>query len=297
MTIEPTDGEADEITTSTESAGNDIVLGGAAGDVIQTNGGDDIVLGDHGQLDYAIDLNTTTLDLIAIKSIDLEIGAADTIYAGAGDDVVIGGFGDDRLDGGADSDLILGDAVTLELQLQIVADTPNITSERFQALLGQTLYSRTEMPEELQGAAVPTSGNESGKVLVDGTPLDYRIPGTDAPFWAEYEITELYHSAAIEAGDVEDLDKSYNDEYIIADLDESYGNDYIAGGAGHDMIFGQLGDDVIQGDGSIDEARPGRHRGRQLRHVLAGNVRPQAGWRRHPVRGLGHRDRSQRVAR
>jgi Ca2+-binding RTX toxin-like protein len=30
-----------------------------------------------------------------------------------------------------------------------------------------------------------------------------------------------------------------------------FGNDYIAGGAGDDMLFGQLGNDTIQGDGSI----------------------------------------------
>src|SRR5262249_26689194 len=30
------------------------------------------------------------------------------------------------------------------------------------------------------------------------------------------------------------------------------GNDVIAGGADNDLIFGELGDDVLQGDGSID---------------------------------------------
>ncbi|MBK7953154.1 MAG: hypothetical protein IPK02_03735 [Candidatus Accumulibacter sp.] len=47
-------------------------------------------------------------------------------------------------------------------------------------------------------------------------------------------------------------------EYVIKLLDHSdatpanrYGNDYIAGGAGEDEIFGQLGNDVIQGDGTI----------------------------------------------
>ena len=37
-----------------------------------------------------------------------------------------------------------------------------------------------------------------------------------------------------------------------------YGNDYIAGGAGEDEIFGQLGNDVIQGDGTIGVARAAR---------------------------------------
>ncbi|MGC9329053.1 MAG: calcium-binding protein, partial [Candidatus Hinthialibacter sp.] len=35
----------------------------------------------------------------------------------------------------------------------------------------------------------------------------------------------------------------------------TYGHDYIAGGADDDMIFGQLGDDVIQGDGAIQEQK------------------------------------------
>jgi hypothetical protein len=35
-----------------------------------------------------------------------------------------------------------------------------------------------------------------------------------------------------------------------------YGNDYIAGGAGEDEIFGQLGHDVIQGDGTIGLGEP-----------------------------------------
>src|SRR5262249_35827581 len=30
-----------------------------------------------------------------------------------------------------------------------------------------------------------------------------------------------------------------------------FGNDYIAGGAGDDEIFGELGNDIVQGDGSV----------------------------------------------
>ena len=48
-----------------------------------------------------------------------------------------------------------------------------------------------------------------------------------------------------------------------------YGNDYIAGGAEDDMIFGQMGDDVIQGDGTAD---------------FAGGI--DAGASRDPVTGL-----------
>ena len=35
------------------------------------------------------------------------------------------------------------------------------------------------------------------------------------------------------------------------------GNNYLAGGADDQMVFGRLGDDVIQGDGSIESAVAG----------------------------------------
>ena len=37
-------------------------------------------------------------------------------------------------------------------------------------------------------------------------------------------------------------------------VEPEFGNDYLAGGAAHDVILGQLGDDVIQGDGTVDTA-------------------------------------------
>ena len=82
-----------------------------------------------------------------------------------------------------------------------------------------------------------------GQVLIDASARVYRnLNDLDgAPWWAGYAITDLYHSAAIEAG-------------LVPALVDSFGDDYIAGGAGHDAIFGQLGHDMIQGDGSIDSA-------------------------------------------
>ena len=38
---------------------------------------------------------------------------------------------------------------------------------------------------------------------------------------------------------------------LVTTPSNEYGNDYIAGGAGDDEIFGQLGNDVVQGDGTI----------------------------------------------
>src|SRR5207245_3726388 len=67
---------------------------------------------------------------------------------------------------------------------------------------------------------------------------NYRDPnGTSAPLWAHWQIQNLYHTAALQAAP-----------------DNSFGDDYIAGGPDNDVIFGQLGNDTIQGDGSIASA-------------------------------------------
>src|SRR4029079_1280774 len=34
----------------------------------------------------------------------------------------------------------------------------------------------------------------------------------------------------------------------------SFGNDYLAGGAANDLVFGQMGDDILMGDGRIEDA-------------------------------------------
>jgi Ca2+-binding RTX toxin-like protein len=170
-----------------------------------------------------------------IKSRDLERGGIDTIRGGSGDDILIGGADSDLIDGNGGSDFIFGDAVKLERR----ADG-EITNPRFQALRGQMIYGRFDLPADLQGLTssdFPASGDEAGDVLVDDVARDYRAGDGSRPAWLEWEIANLYHTEAIERGD---------------ELAGSFGSDFIAGGAGNDTIFGQLGDDAIQGDGSID---------------------------------------------
>ena len=213
--------------------GNDIVLGGAGGDDIRSGSGNDLVHGDNALISFVDDKagDVATLDLI--QTLDNAIGGADVIRGEGGEDILIGGASGDRIDGGANQDLIFGDAVTLSDRVN------DISSGRFQVLLGQLLYSRAEVPAWLQGTATAPSGNDAGEVLVDGIARDFRNSDGSAPVWAEYQVENLYHSA-----DIEELGAETG----------GFGDDYIAGGADDDMIFGQLGDDVIQGDGSIESA-------------------------------------------
>ena len=179
-------------------------------------------------------------------------GGNDTIYGNGGEDILIGGTGNDAIDGGANDDLIFGDAVQLQRRDVIPGVTGDITNPRFQDLIGTQIYD--------------TANATLGNALNDGIAQSYReldgdgtgkLTGTFAPDWAEYQIVNLYQSYAIQAA---------------TGGAQIYGNDYIAGGPADDTIFGQLGNDVIQGDGSIDLAHNAggarvRERHRRLREL------------------------------
>jgi hypothetical protein len=90
---------------------------------------------------------------------------------------------------------------------------------RFRALTGTQLYNTT------------TASN--GSAQVTGA---QQLDPAGIPVWEKFDIT------------FEDHDQASQD--LVGNT--RFGNDYIAGGANNDQIFGQLGDDTIQGDGSID---------------------------------------------
>ena len=236
-----------------------IIIGGFGNDMIRGGHANDIVLGDGGIVQYTtgpvtgetllaqfgfggrgdvIDTQATTpiYDPRWVYSRDLtsgQIGGGnDTIYGGDGEDILIGGTGNDAIDGGANDDLIFGDAVQLQRRDVIPGVTGDITNPRFQTLKGTQIYD--------------TANATLGNAMNDGNAQSYReldgdgaaVPGgTFAPDWAEYRIVNLYESYAIQAA---------------TGNPQIYGNDYIAGGPADDTIFGQLGNDAIQGDGSID---------------------------------------------
>ncbi|MGH6959423.1 MAG: calcium-binding protein, partial [Dongiaceae bacterium] len=161
-------------------------------------------------------------------------GADDTIFGNLGRDIIIAGAGHDMADGDEADDLVVGDNVT---QLTRMGGTDgNLTddtlTDRFQTLAGTLLYGRSDLPPN------PTAG-ASGALLTDNIQRTYRDPD-GAPWWAEYTIDYAdLHTFAFDQGQ--------------AGVG-SFGNDYVAGGARHDLVFGQLGNDVIQGDGGIELA-------------------------------------------
>ena len=166
--------------------------------------------------------------VLNVDSKALQNGGNDWIYGNVDRDVLVGGTGADAIDGGVQDDLIFGDNVAFARTLG------DFTSPHFQTLTGTLLYGRSDR------APFPAA-DLSGALLVDGTPRNYRDPN-DVPWWAEYDVTNLWHDLDADAG---------------LHWAGSFGNDYIAGNQGNDVALGELGNDTIQGDGSVDYVSPG----------------------------------------
>ena len=240
------------------NAGSDTMLGGTGADRIDgddatasagTDDLADLILGDQAEILLTANIidhvTTTTRTTTAAGDGDILVGhhGDDIIAGGSGSDFIDGGDAlDALLDGPDNDDLIFGDQVELALRAAGV-----ITDPRFAVLSGQLIYSRAELPASLQGIANLPNGDTSGAALVlrdgngDVIAHDYRNADGSVPLWAEWQIVDLDHSAAIETAQQ-------------AGGGNRFGNDYIAGGSGNDMIFGQLGNDTIQGDGAIESA-------------------------------------------
>jgi Ca2+-binding RTX toxin-like protein len=89
-------------------AGRNIVVGGAAGDLIDVDGSASnasaVVLGDNGTI-----LLSNSGVLLELRSIDFEYGAADLINLTSGTNAVIGGAGADLITAGGGQNTVLGD--------------------------------------------------------------------------------------------------------------------------------------------------------------------------------------------
>ncbi|MEH6737785.1 MAG: hypothetical protein V7695_04455, partial [Sulfitobacter sp.] len=114
LTLTTSDIEIGSGDTITTGLGEDIVLGGAGGDTIDTGGAggnsvSDIILGDHGFINWVNVSDGTTDFAREIEATDVTTGGDDTITSGAGNDLIMGGTGADRILSGAGNDLVLGD--------------------------------------------------------------------------------------------------------------------------------------------------------------------------------------------
>jgi len=261
-TVESKGGE-DSIDGGT---GNDIVLGGTQADTMQLGAGDDIAIGDNGKVRYQSNSSVDANKLDYVRSASYDIGGSDRINGDAGDDLILGGFAADFLSGGTGNDTMLGDnaevlaltsLATLRASKITTTDTENSTGGN------DTLEGNEDDDILIGGIGADIIDGNLGRDLILGDQgvLTSRTEGvTTSPRFRALSGSQLYGSngeALVEltqqySGPTADVPNWSNWAITIGDgLDGLYGADYIAGGGNNDTIFGQRGNDTIQGDGSI----------------------------------------------
>jgi len=211
-------------------AGDDIILGGTGSDRIDgdsdrasANTGNDVIVGDQA-LVLLFDLSSPASPALApgatmttgraywIETTVRTNGGRDRVAGGPGEDILVGGANGDFLDGDAGNDLILGDNAILDR----TSHFRNFAGPRFRALATGTIYD--------------LNGGVNTAITGGAEQLDPRTPAV----WADYRLTLLDHDLATQTA-----------------AQNNFGSDQIAGGPQDDTIFGELGDDIIQGDGDL----------------------------------------------
>ncbi|MBL8811907.1 MAG: hypothetical protein JNM43_17210, partial [Planctomycetaceae bacterium] len=226
---DPTIGGADIIATGRD---NDLIMGGTLSDTINARGGNDLIFGDHGRVTGSIRLTQLPLDsfspdftFTSIATQNSDLGGDELILAGAGDDIVIGGQGFDRILGEEGDDDIIGGHSVAEgedggdwIDGGTGADV----------VAGDNAWIHRE-PRATDTRWRTLSGTQL--LEVDGNGSVTSTPQVDPAGTKKRTVTQFDNLASTPA--------------------TRYGNDAIAGGAENDMIFGQLGNDAIQGDGAL----------------------------------------------
>ncbi len=234
----PNDGGSDTISGG---ADNDIVMGGTASDTIYGNDGNDLIFGDHGKVERVvgstIDLTTIPIPSFTFTSIFTgagDGGDGDLIHGNAGDDIILGGQGDDNIFGDAgDDDLIGGHNVEGGAD---ELDTPAGLNDIMDGGSGDDVLAGDNAeilrrPDTIS----PRFRALDGKALYDSNG-DADVTGTHQP-----------NPSGAQGRDIFLFDHSHNP------IPDSFGDDFMAGGPDEDVMFGQLGDDIMQGDASITE--------------------------------------------
>ena len=185
------DGGDDSIRSG---SGDDIILGGDAADRIDADGGDNIVLGDNGRIDFtrrdrvnsgalAADQGEVIAVTATIESLSpTEFGGADQITSGAGSDIMIGGrYGDTMTDLGG-SNILLGDSVVLVAASRVTSPHTPLRSLAF-----ARISSISDSPEHASDTIWSDGDND---LVIGGTGADsiYTGSGTDIVFGDEVDV-------------------------------------------------------------------------------------------------------------
>jgi Ca2+-binding RTX toxin-like protein len=256
-TADPTLGGADTIFAG---SGNDFVFGGTAGDVLygdrvsatvaaprgtDMSADSDLIFGDHGELRgivvaSGIGVANPSFAYTAIDTADVDGGGADVIYAGSGPttlfpasmqtdfarNIILGQQGADSIFGGNGDDDIYG---------------------------GHNVPGGFDTGDFIDGGAgADVILGDNGSIRRTGSSFDPRFRLSSGPLYdANGDAVvgaEASNPGAVERRIVLLFD---HDDNVGGVHDDFFGNDTIAGGADDDVVFGQLGDDRLHGDGLL----------------------------------------------
>ncbi|MHC4088881.1 MAG: hypothetical protein ACYSVY_01125, partial [Planctomycetota bacterium] len=239
--------------------GDDLVIGGTAGDTIDAGDGDNVVVGDSGQVTGAVadsprhlGPSLTALTLGRVETISPDIGGSDTIDTGLGNDIALGGIDGDTINAGEGDNIVLGDNGLVDWESND-SDPSDID------------IILTRNPNSGGSDGITTGGGAD--VVLGGTADDtvHSGDGRDLVFGDHGEVSSL----AFTAGDMgnrvvpfpSDVPVFYDYYYFRAvDTQTSDGgaSDHLYGQGSGDIVLGQQGDDVIFG-GSGDDDIYGGH--------------------------------------
>ena len=249
--------------TLSTGAGDDTAIGGAGNDAINGDSGSNWLAGDDAKFDYLPVAGTDGATRLS-SILDPNIVGDDTLTGGGDNDFLLGGFGNDILYGMGGDDVLIGDAAVVNFDASGMM-------VRIETLDGEDLRNGADELRGEDGSDVLIGGGNSDRI--DGGSEDDLIfgdnvlltlnPGSGDAMSTRYRTV----AGALYDADGNELlgttaqtrpggNAAWADWTITLDASMEagrFGDDYLAGGAHSDTIFGQRGNDTIQGDGSIDE--------------------------------------------
>lgn len=255
----------DDIVTAT--GGNNLVIAGAGSDTVVTGPGDDVLLGDNGRVSYS-----TAGVLESVDVTDVENGDADSLQAGAGNNVIAGAAGSDEIRAAGSGNTVLGDFGTLFfVDGELVSASSEIlagAADNIVLLSGDNVVIAGAGGDQITtGAGRDAVLSDSGTITLQGGLLTSLLATATVSSDDNLDLGDGDNTAAGGAGSDKIVTGAGND-VILGDTGriaavagqlmalevtaEGGGDDAISSGAGRDFAFGGLGRDVIDGGAGND---------------------------------------------
>ncbi len=215
--------------------GTDYIIGGAQGDVVHAYAGDDLAIGDCASIVFS-----GNYSFESITSTSTDIGGADEISMGDGNDIAIGGYSNDTIYGSSGTNILVGDSALVVFHTSIDAGLGTFG----------VFFSAPKSIESID------CQNGDDDFLVGGNGTDYIIGGAQGDevhalggsdfVFGDHGKMFLYKNPPFKLLNATTTDASCSpgqDRLLLGD-----GADIAFGGALGDTIDGGSGQDIILGD-------------------------------------------------